>query len=63
MMTAQQVKTEISKILDSLNEETLIQVFEYLQLFKETFEEDKSLANNLNKILKEDIEVLEKLAQ
>lgn len=62
-MTAQQAKTEIEKIIEDMNEETLIQVYEYLKSLSVSSQEDKQLAVNLSKILKEDRVVLEKLAK
>ena len=62
-MTAQQAKIEIEKIIEGMNEETLIQVYEYLKSLNSSSQDDQQLAVNLSKILKEDRVVLEKLAK
>jgi hypothetical protein len=62
-MTAQQAKIEIEKIIEDMNEETLIQVYEYLKSLNSSSQDDQQLAVNLSKILKEDRVVLEKLAK
>lgn len=62
-MTAQQAKNEIEKIIEDMDEETLIQVYKYLKSLRVSNHEDKQLAVNLSKILKEDRVVLEKLAK
>lgn len=62
-MTAHEVKQEITKLLEEIPEDSLPQVLEYLQQIKELSAKEVSMGQNLSKILKEDREVLEKLAQ
>jgi len=62
-MTAHEVKQKITKLLEEIPEDLLPQVLEYLQQIKELSAEEVSMGQNLSKILKEDREVLDKLAQ
>ena len=62
-MTAEKAKIEITKLLDELSDESILQIYQYLQALNNIDEHDKSLALNVNKILREDKETLEKLAQ
>ncbi len=62
-MTAQQVRTEIDKILISLPEESLLAVLDYLQSIQKIPSENIQLAQHFNQILKEDQEVLKRLAE
>lgn len=61
-MTAIDIKKEISKALDQVPEDILIDI---LNLIREVQTENSSatLTSNLNKILSEDSDLLHKLAQ
>ena len=62
-MTAQQTRLEINKILMNLPEESLLSVLEYLQSIQKVPAEKIKLAQYFNLILREDKEVLKKLAE
>lgn len=62
-MTAQEVKSQIKKLLEEIPEDALPQVLEYLQQVKSMSAEEVRLGQNLNQILKEDKDVLKRLAQ
>jgi len=61
-MTAIEIKKEISKALDQIPENILVDI---LNLIREVQTENSSatLTSNLNKILSEDSDLLHKLAQ
>jgi hypothetical protein len=62
-MTKTQLKSEIQKALDSVPENVLQDVLDFLKEFKNQREDKHRLSNNLRQILSEDKELLEKLAQ
>jgi hypothetical protein len=62
-MTAKQIKTEIQKVLDSVPEVVLEDILKYLQSIQNKSSDSISLSQNIRKILEEDRELLEKLAQ
>lgn len=62
-MSREEVKTAIQEILDHSSEEVLKEVFEYLKSTEGKTIESVTLSQNLRKILSEDKELLEKLAQ
>ncbi|MDN4164880.1 hypothetical protein QWY31_05170 [Cytophagales bacterium LB-30] len=62
-MANAQIKTEIQKILDSVPETVLQDVLDFLKELQEKSADKVKLTNNLRKILSEDKELLEKLAQ
>ena len=62
-MSTEQVRTEIDQILQKLPEENLINVLEYLQEVQKLTGEKVKLANELNAILREDKDLLARLAQ
>ena len=62
-MTAIEIKTEIQKVLDQVPESILQDVLDFLKELQTKSVDDIKLANNLRKIISEDRELLEKLAQ
>lgn len=62
-MTTTQIKTEIHKVLDSVPESTLQDVLELLKELQSSTPQQIKLTCNLRRILTEDKELLEKLAQ
>ncbi len=62
-MSKNEVKDQINKILDNVSDEALESILNYLKELISKSETDLILSNNLNKILSEDKEVLERLAK
>lgn len=62
-MSTAEIKTEIDKVLDTLPEDALESVLDYLKSITHTTKEKLAYSKNLRKILEEDRELLEKLAQ
>jgi len=62
-MTSIEIKTEIQKVLDQVPENVLEDVLDFLKELQVKSTDQIKLANNLRKILSEDKELLEKLAQ
>ena len=62
-MTAKQIKTEIQKVLDSVPEVVLEDILKYLQTLQSKSPDSINLSQNISKILSEDRELLERLAQ
>ncbi|MBS1531345.1 MAG: hypothetical protein JSU01_13650 [Bacteroidetes bacterium] len=62
-MTSIQIKAEIDKILDEIPESELQNVLSLLQEIKAHPTENAHLATIINKIIREDKELLRKLAQ
>jgi hypothetical protein len=62
-MTSIEIKTEIQKVLDQVPENVLEDVLDFLKELQGKSTDQIKLANNLRKILSEDRELLEKLAQ
>ncbi len=62
-MTAKQIKTEIQKLLDTIPDVVLENILEYLKALQSKSVDSISLSQNMRKILIEDRELLEKLAQ
>ena len=62
-MTAIELKTEIQKVLDQVPESILQDVLDFLKELQTKTVDDIKLAKNLRKIISEDRELLEKLAQ
>lgn len=62
-MTKTQLKSEIQKVLDSVPENVLQDVLDFLKELQEQPEDRIKLTNNLRQILLEDRGLLEKLAQ
>ncbi len=62
-MTVVEVKTKIHRVVDELPESILQGVLDYLNLVQHQSVENINLNNNLKKILEEDKELFERLAQ
>lgn len=62
-MAAKEIKDRIKKVLDDIPEDILEYVIEYLKSLMNKTKQDISLSNNLKKILEEDRNLLERLAQ
>jgi len=62
-MSKNEVKDQINKVLDNVSDEALESILNYLKALISKSETDFILSNNLNKILSEDKEVLERLAK
>lgn len=62
-MSKEELKSEINKMLESIPEETLQEVFDYLKAVKDKSKDSISLSKNLRTILTEDKELLERLAK
>jgi len=62
-MSKNEVKEQINKVLDNVPDEALESILNYLKELLKKSESELILSNNLNKILSEDKEVLEKLAK
>jgi hypothetical protein len=62
-MSKSEVKDQINKVLENVSDEALESILNYLKELISKSESDLILSNNLNKILSEDKEVLERLAK
>ena len=62
-MSRKAISIEIQKILDELNDENLNTVLNYLKEVKSIDSDKMKISRNLGKILKEDTELLKRLAQ
>ncbi|MDP3929350.1 MAG: hypothetical protein Q8R57_10030 [Bacteroidota bacterium] len=62
-MTKTQLKSEIIKVLDNVPDSILQDVLDFLKELQNQPEGKVKLTNNLRKILAEDKELLQKLAQ
>lgn len=62
-MSTKELKEEISRVLDDAPDEVLENVLDYLKGLLLKSNSNAILSNNLNRILHEDKEVLEKLAK
>lgn len=62
-MTAIEIKTEIQKVIDQVPETVLPDVLDFLKELQVKSEDQIKLVNNLKKIISEDRELLQKLAQ
>jgi len=63
IMSRQEISTEIQLLLDQLPEESLESVLDYLKKLKELDPKKLDSFSTLNKILKEDSNLLKRLAQ
>jgi hypothetical protein len=63
IMSNIELKREIDKVLDGMPEDALESVLNYLKSIAEMDSEDLKYARNLRRILDEDNELLQKLAQ
>ena len=62
-MSREQVKTEINQILQSLPDENLVSLLEYLKVAQQLSAQKLTLAKNFQQILEEDRGLLIRLAQ
>ncbi|MFZ5942177.1 MAG: hypothetical protein ACOYXB_16540 [Bacteroidota bacterium] len=62
-MTTREIKEKINDALEKIPEDVLEDVLEYLKSLTKRSGHDITLSHNLSKILDEDKELLEKLAQ
>jgi len=62
-MTTQEIKSEIQKSLDKVPDSVLQNILELLKQAEKKSESDIIIALNLNKILQEDNELLQRLAK
>jgi hypothetical protein len=62
-MTKTQIQSEIQKVLDSVPENMLYDVLDFLKTLRDQPADKVRLANHLRQILTEDKELLERLAQ
>lgn len=62
-MSAQNLKAEINKLIDEIPEESLSEVLAYLKEVKTLSLQDLRTSHHLNKVLKEDRNLLKRLAQ
>jgi len=62
-MSREEVKTAINEILENIPEEALQDVFDYLKSVQEKSSATITLSKNLRTILREDKELLERLAK
>lgn len=62
-MTPKQIKDQINNLIDSIPEDVLEDVLEYLKSLPNKSKKEIQLSQNLSKILKEDKNLLERLAQ
>ena len=62
-MTTIQLKTEIQKVLEDVPESVLSDILDYLKQIKGLSPDGYKMQNNLKKILSEDKELFQRLAQ
>jgi transcriptional antiterminator len=62
-MTTKQIKSEIQKLLDTVPDDVLQDLFDYLKEAQKQTRNQAELTNHLRKIIHEDRELLEKLAK
>ena len=62
-MTAKEIKVEIQKLLDTVPDQVLKELLAYLKEAQTKDESTVQLSSHLSQILREDKEVLQKLAQ
>ena len=62
-MTTEEIKSEIQKSLDMVPESVLQDIFNFLKLAERQTADRLNLTKNLREILKEDKELLERLAK
>jgi hypothetical protein len=62
-MSTKELKERINKVLDSIPDEVLEEVLKYLKSLTNKTKEDMLLSQNLKRILEEDKNLLERLAQ
>jgi len=62
-MSTAEIKMEIQQVLETVPEDALAGILDYLKQFQGQTAEQIELANHINKILTEDRALLERLAQ
>lgn len=62
-MSTKELKDRINKVLDSIPDEVLEEVLKYLKSLTNKSKKDIALSQNLSRILEEDKNLLERLAQ
>jgi len=62
-MSTKELKERINKVLDSIPDEVLEELLKYLKSLTNKSKEDMLLSQNLKRILEEDKNLLERLAQ
>jgi hypothetical protein len=62
-MTVKELKTQIRELIDTLPEENLEEIYNFLKDFKNVSRSTIKKTHNLSKILLEDRDLLKKLAQ
>jgi len=62
-MTTKQIKSEIQKLLDTVPDDVLQDLFDYLKEAQKQTRNQAELTSHLRKIIHEDRELLEKLAK
>lgn len=62
-MTVKELKTKIQELIETIPEDNLEEIYAYIQNIKNLPPETLRNSRNLSKILSEDKELLEKLAQ
>ncbi|MFD1255323.1 hypothetical protein ACFQ3S_00820 [Mucilaginibacter terrae] len=62
-MTAVEIKAEIQKVLNDVPDSALNGILNYVKHLQVQFEDDVRADKNIQKILKEDAELLRRLAQ
>lgn len=62
-MTTKEIKTEIQKVIDNIPENVLEDILDLLKQLQRQSKDKIELSHHLRKILAEDKELLEKLAQ
>ena len=61
-MTTKDLKVEIQKAIDSVPESVLVEILEYLKQIQSSPREKVILSKNLGEIIREDKELLQRLA-
>jgi hypothetical protein len=62
-MKSQDLRTEINRLIQDVPDIFLEDILSYLRLIEKTSEQDLKALSDLNRIFKEDQELLEKLAK
>ena len=62
-MTSIEIKKEISKVLDQVPEKLLVDILDLLKVVQSDKVSNSTLTSNFKKILSEDSDLLDKLAQ
>lgn len=62
-MSVEELKKEIQKAIESVPDSILNEIYNYIQQIKEIDSDKLNLSHNLNKVLKEDKELLNLLSK